>query len=228
MKKIIGLCLILTTVFGMTTMAYADTSSTSGDLDITQMTENVFLMSNGDSSAVMHIADANNQLIITVEEENSSNYFVYDKSAGTIYSSITGSTVALSNLVNTDVNTRAVGDIIETGGWEISYAGLLSLVTPTSSDYQIASAIMTILTAAQGITVGFGAIAIVTLLGLVDWDAVRAGIQSGLSTRGIIIMWALVEIEKHQGGKWVTGYQYQLEDAIVNAYLPSYNYTPVI
>ena len=216
-RKIVSVLLALAMIFSVSSVAFAGTQiELKGEpLEITKLSDEMFIMTGDDGTAVMKIKENDSEMVVSVESVKGNveeGFFLYNKDAETIYSSYTGKTFSVADIVSeNEITPKAVGDVVSRKTHYISYAKLADAVTPTSSDISIASAIITIIAAAQGVTISTAAIIIVALLSTPAWDAVRAGIVDRSPNHGIKVVVATVEIQKHQGGRIVTGYKYEVE-----------------
>ena len=216
MRKLLSLILVIILIFNMgtTVFAYSNLSSDS-DFSVSKLSENSFLMSKGDNTGILTIKETTKGTTLTVKNNASGEdegYFYINKIEGTIYSSYTGNTICISE-INSDneIMPLAVGDVVSRTTHKISYAALSDMVTPTSTDISIASAMITIVAAIQGVTIVTVAAIVVALLSTPLWDVIRAGLLSKDTKHGIQVVVAKVEIQKHQGGGIVKGYKYEIE-----------------
>lgn len=189
---------------------------TQRTLEITRLSDEMLVISDDDGTAVMKVQENDKEMIVSVETLQGNveeGFFIYDKDRETIYSSYTGKTFSVSDIASdNEITPQATGDVVARKTHYVSYAKLADAVTPTSSDISIASAIITIVAAAQGVTIATTAVIIVALLSTSAWDRVRTGITSGSSSHGIKVVVATEEIQRHQGGNSVIAYRYVIEN----------------
>ena len=217
MKRIMSVLLGLSIVLSMNSVAFAETEIEleGKTLEVIRLSDEMFVMTDDDETAVMKVQESAKEMIVSVENLQGSveeGYFIYNKDEETIYSSYTNKTFSVSDIASdNEITPQAVGDVVARKTHYISYAKLADAVTPTSSDISIASAIITIVAVAQGVTIATAAVVIVALLSTPAWDTVRAGITNRSPNHGVKVVTATVEIQKHQGGKFVTGYKNEIE-----------------
>ncbi len=217
MKKIMSILLGLSIILSFDSVAFAETEigMEEGSLYITELSDETFTMTDDEGTAVMKIRESTKETIVSVEKLQGNveeGFFIYDRDKKTIYSSYTGKTFSVFDIAaNDNISPQAVGDVVARRTHYISHEKLADAVTPTSSDISIASALITIVAATQGVTIATGAAVIIALMSTSAWDAVRDGIADRSPNHGIKVVVATVEVQKHQGGKFVTGYRYKVE-----------------
>jgi len=189
-------------------------AATDNDLSTIKLTENSILMKIDDEVGILTVDETTISAKFTVEIGGEvDGYFNIDKVNNTIYSSYTGKTILIpefeSNIV---VRPQAVGDIVDTTVTKISYADICDLVTEITDNLALAGALITLVAAALSLTLATGAGVVVTLIGLIPgaWNDIRNGIEGGSASHGIKVVVDTVEIQKHQGGKIVKGYKYEV------------------
>ncbi len=209
------LCIIM--VASMSSLAFAgtDVAAFGTTFQITTLADDIIIIADGNNTGLMQMEYVNEKMRITVTELEGNvaeGYFVYDKVNGTMYSSYTNQTFYLTDIIseNGPVN-RAAGDVVSRTTYRVSYNTLANAVTPTSGQISIASAIITIIAALQGVTIATTATIFVGLLSTQLWDNIRDGLVNRSTSHGISVVVAKVEIQKHQGGRIVLGYKYEIE-----------------
>jgi hypothetical protein len=217
MKKIISILLGISMVLSANSIAMAnvDVEIEGKNLEITKLSDEMLILTGEEGSAFMNARENDEEIIVSVECLQGSvedGFFIYNKNDETIYSSYTEKTFYISDIASgNEIAPNAAGDVVSRKTHYISYAKLADAITPSSSDISIASAIITLIAVAQGVTISTTATVILALMSTSAWDAVRNGITNRSSNHGIKVVVATVEIQKHQGGKFVTGYKYEIE-----------------
>ena len=187
-------------------------AATDNDLSTIKLTENSILMKIDDEVGILTVDETARSAKFTVEVGGEvDGYFNIDKVNNTIYSSYTGKTILIpefeSNIV---VRPQAVGDIVDTTVTKITYADICDLVTEITDNLALAAIIAGLVAYGMGVTLAAGAI--LTFIGLIPgaWGEIRDGIEGGSASHGIKVVVDTVEIQKHQGGKIVKGYKYEV------------------
>lgn len=172
-------------------------------------------MTNENETRIMTVEETATEITLTIESEVNDEvdgFFYVDKVDGSIYSSYTCNTISVAEISSDNgIQPLAVGDVVARTTHNISYSNLASLVLPTSSQFAIAGAIITIIAAAQGVVIATAAAVVISLISTGMWDTLRNGIISKSTNHGVRSVVATVEIRKHQGGGFVTGYTYKIE-----------------
>ena len=180
-------------------------------------------MTEGDTSAVFNVVEMQDEIRFELLQGNEINYFLYDKEMELLYSSYTGSTVSLDNVIvepeysvmsfgggDEVVSPLAEGDIVDTNYYYISYSEIGALLGDAYSTYDLAATIITVISIFTG-TATVTAVAVVySFLKGELLSEILEGVENDLPG-GIRVTVNLVEIRKHQGGRWVTGYAYQVD-----------------
>ncbi len=212
MKKIISLILVMTLILNIGATVFAATDNDA--LSTIKLTENRILMKIDDEFGVLTVDETARSAKLTVEVGGEvEGYFNIDKVNNTIYSSYTGKTISIPEIENDiEVMPQAVGDVVDSYEKKISYADMSDLVTEAATSLAVAAALISLVSFALGVTLATGAGAIVTLIGFIPgaWDNIRDGIGSGSASHGIKVVVDKVEIQKHQGGKIVKGYKFEI------------------
>ena len=211
-KKIISLILIMTLILNIGGTVFAATDNDA--LSTIKLTENRILMKIDDEFGVLTVDETARGAKFTVEVGGEvEGYFNIDKVNNTIYSSYTGKTISIPE-IESDIGVmpQAVGDVVESYENKISYADMCDLVTFTSTNLAYAAALITLVSLAMGVTLTAGAAAVVTMIGFIPgaWNDIRNGIGGGSASHGIKVVVDKVEIQKHQGGKIVKGYKFEI------------------
>ena len=227
MKKIIGILLALAMVFSTSVISFAGTIQTE-NLNITPLTDTTYMLSDGKDTAIMKFSETSQNLKVEITNasgvDSDNGYFLIDKTTGNIYSSFTGESINTSDIItkggmqidnSEDISTTAVGDVVWSKTYKVSYAKLAKLCNSASSNLTIASAIITCVAAVAGVTISTTAIMLISVT-TIGFEVIKAGIKSKSSSHGISAKVQKVEIQKHQGGRLVTGYSYKIKS--VGAY----------
>ena len=213
MKKIISLLVVFTIVFGSISFAFADSKSFDhSNCRIEKVNDSRYIISIDDSKAVLSLAKTAEGESFEVKEltEGEAYYFIVNDKTDTIYSSLTDNTLNLSQFRSNNANAMVASNVATSFNVKISFAKLAELLLPDSSQVAWATAIIAIIAGAQGITIATSVTVVVTLLGAIGWTELKAGIVSKATNHGIKVTVNQDEIEKHQGGRMVKGYRYEI------------------
>ena len=225
-RSLISVLLVFAIVLGGSTITFAGeievVETQFGDLSIVPLDENSVLMTQGNTSAVFNIVETQNEIRFELTQENETNYFLYDKVTELLYSSYTGSTIALGDVIvepeysvmnlgggEEVVAPLAEGDIVDTTYYYISYSEIGALLGDAYSTYDLAATIITVISIFTGTAAVTAVGVIYSFLQGALLSEILEGIENDLPG-GVRVTVNLVEIRKHQGGKWVTGYAYQV------------------
>ncbi len=220
MKKLISFLLTAVIVFSSLSFAFAGTGrEAEGELYVTPLGANSCIIADDNSRVLLSSRETPTSLIFTIEDladVDESDCLIVNKKEGTLYSTITGKTVDLAALKQKTAGVLAVGDVVDTFTVKFSYAILAESLVPDSNQAKWGAVIIALTSAASGVPIGSTAGVVIALLGVLDWDELKAGIVSKSSKHGIEITVNQVEIQKHQGGRIVKGYKYEIMD--IDAY----------
>lgn len=177
------------------------------------LTENKVMINDGKEMVFVETEQIGDDIKLKKIGSNNDGYFLIDRNAGTMYSSYTGKTLQISDLTEKDeqgtISPMGVTDIVATYTEKVSYKTLADLVGKTMTAYDIAYALAGIYLAAHGIAIA----PIITILYNVVkgqlYSQIVAGIGGSLPG-GIKVTIYKCEITKHQGGRTVKGYGYQM------------------
>lgn len=212
MKKLLSIVLVLMLALNIGMTAFAVTNDNG--LSVTKLSGSSILVTTGDQRGILTFKETVKGTTFTVKELTSGDvegYFYINKVDDTIYSSYTGNTISVSDTyINNDVMPMAVGDVFDTNTYDVSYADLAELVLPTSSQLSIIGAMLATVVAITGVAIAAVPSVILAWLGTSVWDTIRAGITDQIEDSGLRVVVDTIEIEKHQGGRIVKGYKYEV------------------
>ena len=142
-------------------------------------------------------------------------FFQRDDEAGTIYSSVTGETIPVDELIELDSCYSSINGVRKASAsypmykqYKISYASLQKIVgVGGGSAASIAGAIITILSYKEKITAGT-ALVLGLITNGVGLATVVAGIKTGSSSHGLTVNLKRKTCTKWQGGHKITYYKY--------------------
>jgi len=222
MRKLICVLTIFSMLFGTSTISFAGTIQ-NDDLTVTPISDDSFILSDGEDAATVNVSENSSEMRVEIdslsEDATDDGYFLVDKETGMIYSSFTGEAINVDDIIvdetsqlsnSGNISIAAVGDVVWTKTYKVSYAKLAKLCSATSSNISIASAIITCVAAASGVTIATSA-AVVLAVMTVGLDTIKAGLKKKSSSHGISAKVQKVEIQKSQGGKKVKGYSYKIK-----------------
>ena len=171
------------------------------------LNNNSVYMSDGDTSAVMRVKETEQEIKYEIIKGEETNFLIYDKNTNTMTSSITGQSISMDDILVTDdtsasretsgtITTMAVGDVVESHTYKISYAQIAALVGDSYNTYDLAYTIVAIIGVFQGVAITtitsliYGALKGELLNRIVD------GVKNN-APGGIKITIDKVEIRKH-------------------------------
>ncbi len=216
-RRIVSLImLVVMAACSFTTTCFADSINEDG-IEITPVNDNALIISDGEDSVLMECESNESEDIYSVtdlEGEEEDYYFSYDKDSNTLYSSLTGEYIDLSEDEELTPSSQ-IEPIYEIQSERvgakyviISYKKLAQSVLPSSSQINIASAILVIAAAVLGVTLSPAASAIIPLI---PWDTIRTGISNKASNHGVRLLVGIYTQRRHEGGKIVYGHKYKVE-----------------
>lgn len=225
-KKGIGLFLVLTLIMSSSFSAFAAAETTVeeeyGDLSIVQLDKTSYLMSDGESEAVMNIEAVESGERVSVVQQGKEEYFLIDRENGQIYSSYTGQYTPIAEIIEENEvmkvqdapsnNARGTGDIVETYTTKVSYRSIAKLIGDSYDAYSLASTIATIILAATGLAIPTLASLVVSAIKSIGVSTIVNKVKNNASG-GIKFTIYKCEITKHQGGRIVKGYGYKIGSA---------------
>lgn len=221
-RKLVVAVMVMCMVVGGSTVSFAGTSHEDG-LTIKQLSDEKFLLSDGDESAAVDVSETSTNLKVKLTSLSGNDaddgYFLFNKETGEIYSSFTGESILAEDVIVEDEaplakqegisQAAAAKKVVWSKTYKISYAKLAKLYSSAASNVKIAAAIIAIVGVASGypITATAGAVAI--LMGA-HAERIKAGIKKRDARHGVCATVNKVEIRKHQGGRVVKGYSYTI------------------
>lgn len=191
-KRILSIVLVIVLAFSATSYIYADeyvVREESGELlSVKLIGNNIAVFSDSRSSIMLTTTASDSMLKVNIVDltTGKKDYMLRDENSGTLYSSITGNTVAL----------LSSGSLTSIGDHPISYRTLASIAGYTAGAATIAAAI----TAYCGLPL------VATVLGVIAglMTIISTGLSTQSSTKGIKYTVGWVTIKKHQGGRIIT------------------------
>ncbi len=214
MRKIIRRITIFLIVsalsFNTNIFAFASTDLELGEstLTLTPLTQSSVLLSDGESRAFVTITQLQNGFMVHLDSEDENGFFIVNQEQYTIYSSFTGQTISYTTLAN--VGGASTNAVVDTMTYNVSYSQIAGLIGGAWTAYGLASAIATIVAAAGApITIAFLTTMIYGELKGQLVSNIISCVQNGVSG-GVRLKINVIEIYKHQGGRIVKGYRYQL------------------
>ena len=108
------------------------------------------------------------------------------------------------------ISTNAVGDVLWSKTYKVSYAKSVSPCSSGSSNFTIATCIITCVAAASGVTIATSPAVVVALISG-SLTVIQKGLKSKSSKHGVRATVQKVEIQKYQGGRKVKGYSYKIK-----------------
>lgn len=217
MKKLVSivLCIVMVISMSSTALAITDVETVDGQFAATKLSDNMIILANDSAKGLIQAVEDDTEMRVTITRLDGNvdeGYLVYDKLDNTMYSSYTNKTFSLEDVISeTEPGDRAVGDVVSRTTHKISYNTLANSVTPTSTEFGIASVIIGMIAALQGVTISTGASMFLLFISSPMWDDIREGLVNRSTKHGIKVVVAKVEIQKHQGGRVVKGYKYEIE-----------------
>lgn len=228
MKKIWKIFTVLTVISALfitcTVSVFAQTGisveTSNGNISVMALNNNSVYMSDGDTFAVMRVNETKQEIKYEIVKGEEIDFLIYDKNTNKMTSSITGQSISMDDILVTDdtsssketsgtIIPMAVGDVVESHTFKISYAQIAALVGDSYSKYDLAYTIVAIMWVFQGV-------AITTIVSLI-YGALKGELLNRIvdgvknnAPGGIKITIDKVEIRKHQGGKMVKGYGYKV------------------
>lgn len=223
LRKLVSLTIVFIMVLGGGTAAFASSGevveTSTGTISVVPLTENCVLMSDGETSAVLNVTESDDEICFELREGSETNYLLFDKGTKQMYSSYTGKTISMVNSSTMDtrviypnegtIGILAEGDIVESNTYRVSYAEIADMIGEAYSTYDLAVTIVAIIGVLQGVAITTIVAAVYGALKGALLTEILNGVKNK-SSGGIKVTINLVEIRKHQGGRWVTGYAYEL------------------
>lgn len=216
-KKFVSLLLVVAMVISSTSIAFGSTSRLKNGLDVTKLSDESIVISDGEESARMEHFTSGCEDIYTVSflGEGEDFYFLVNNDNHTIYSSATGKTITMPTEEYEASESFITGSdeiqgVVATYTKRISYKRLAELVTPTSSQISIAAAVILIISLILGVTISTPAAVVVALLSTPLWDKIRKGIVNRSPDHGLKAVVQKKTQRRHEGGKIVYGYSYSI------------------
>jgi len=222
MRKLICALVVFTMVFGTSTISFAGTIQ-NDDLTVTPISEDSFILSDGEDTATVNVSENASEMRVEIDsvsgDASDDGYFLVDKETDMIYSSFTGQYLGIDEITvknnsqisdSGSISVTAVGDVVWSKDYKVSYAALSKVVDASSSGLTIATAIITVAAALSGVTIATSATVVLALLP-VGLETIKAGIKNKSSSHGLKVTVQKVEIQKSQGGKKVKGYSYKIK-----------------
>lgn len=209
MKKLLCIVLALGLILGMSTSVFAETTaSMEEELSIMKLNSDSYLLSDGEQTAVMQIEETDSFAKVTINENETENYFYVDKKEETMYSSYTKKTIKFSDSdSDSAISPMAAGNVVSSKTYKISYKKLANVVSDTSDKFSVASAIITLIAIQAGVSISTGATALIAIISI-SFSTIIKGIKGASSSHGIKVVVNKVKIKRHQGGNFVTAYRY--------------------
>ncbi len=220
-------CMVISMLLILNAAAMAFASSGTmvetelGTISILPISEESFLMSDGQSSAIVNVQETEDVIYFSLTEGNKVKYLIYNKDSGQMYSSYTGKIIqleegkikisAMNNIGNSTVSPMGVKGIVETTEYKVSYAQIADAIGDSYSTYDLAFTIVAIIGVFQGVALTTITAAVYGALKGSVLTTVLDGVKNRKSG-GVKLQIHLCEITKHQGGRVVTGYGYKLGD----------------
>lgn len=217
-RSMFSLCIIFTLLFSANTRVFAESSiveeSLLDEITVLPLNANTLLLSDGENPAILSFVETQSEIRYELRDDSNVNYIVFDKLNQTLYSSYTGNFVSVDNIAtlsnpNDLVAPLAVGDVVDTDEYIIYYSQIAALVGDVYSAYDLAVTLVAIIGVFQGIAVTTITLAIYGAIKGEIFNTIVDAIENNVSG-GVIVTINTIEIEKHQGGRPVTGYTLSL------------------
>lgn len=211
-KSISILLIVCLSILSLITPSLAFAGVNYGGLNITYVSDNEVMVSDGEHISTIAYNDSGNNIRIDVKNSNNSGYFLINKSENTLYSSYTGKTICKSDLPNVNISDRnidyksASSSIVK----YISYHQLSDYINKVADATSIAGAILAVL-AFLGFSVANpigGIVAIISAILVI----IQKGLNGGSSNHGIKVTIMESIIIKHHAGGPSKVHVYSVED----------------
>ncbi len=164
MKKIWKIFTVLTVISALfitcTVSVFAQTGisveTSNGNISVMALNNNSVYMSDGDTFAVMRVNETKQEIKYEIVKGEEIDFLIYDKNTNKMTSSITGQSISMDDILVTDdtsssketsgtIIPMAVGDVVESHTFKISYAQIAALVGDSYSKYDLAYTIVAIM-----------------------------------------------------------------------------------
>ena len=225
LEWIVSLVMIIVLI-PVTTFASSN-NMTSEDIQFAKLSNSSIKVTENGESSIIIFRDKSDEIKVSVQDVSSKEitYFVANKKTGIIYSSETGESVSIKEILgdeplndSTTVNQdkKSISKKAESGyvgkiNKQISYKQLSRLVTASSSAASIAGAILTILGWA-GLTVTNPIASVISIIGGIV-TVVQLGIKSKSSKHGIKLTLKKYKHVRYRSGMKLVRYTYSLAGA---------------
>lgn len=209
MRKSISILLVVALVMSMSFSVFAGTgvtiSTEGGQLSVIPINENTCLISDETGIATINSKVTSTEEIISLNGTERDGYLSIDRNTGTLYSSFTGNTVRIEDLIEKETIRPMDAGKTTVYEYKISYKRLGEVITASATKKELAVAIVGIIGAVQGVTLA--ASTIMLTIGTTLFKDIMAGVAKK-KPGGIVVQVNLTKTTRHQGGNIVPAYRY--------------------